>query len=254
LIADPSLSYVIVAGAGLIAGTMNAVAGGGSFVTFPALVVVGVPSIAANMTSTFALFPASLASAYAYRHEFRDLEGVSLKILLPLSFIGGIIGALLLLWTPSSTFDALVPWLLLMASLVFAFGQQASSLLKRFVHLGAGAMMVAQLLLGVYAGYFGGAVGLMMMAAWSLFNMTDLHAMNAAKSLIVGSTNTIAVCLFIYAGMISWLYALVMLCGSFAGGYWGAYYARRLPQKELRIVINCSNLLITMLFFWRAFG
>jgi uncharacterized protein len=251
---DHLMSYVLVASAGLVAGTMNAVAGGGSFVTFPALVLVGVPSVGANMSSTFALFPASLASAYAYRKEFTDLGGVSIKILLPISLVGGFLGALLLLLTPSSTFDALVPWLLLVASLVFAFGQRASKALQRFVHLGVRSMIVGQFMLGIYAGYFGGAVGLMMMATWSLFNITDLHAMNAAKSLIVGSTNTLAVGLFIYAGGIDWLFALIMLCGALVGGYLGAYYARRLPQKELRLAINCLNLLITILFFWRAFG
>ncbi len=248
----PDIALLI--GAGLLAGTMNALAGGGSFVTFPALILVGVPSVSANMTSTLALFPASLAAAFAYRKEFRDFGGVSIKILMPISLVGGLLGAALLLLTPSSTFDAVVPWLLLVATVIFALGARIAAVLRHVVHLGRVSLLIAQFVLGIYAGYFGGAVGLMMMATWSVFGVVDLHAMNAAKSLLVGATNTIAVIVFIFAGGLHWPYAIVLGCAAIVGGYVGARFARRVPQAKLRIAINCLNALITALFFWRAFG
>ena len=247
-------STVLLFIAGLIAGTMNAAAGGGSFVSFPALVFTGVPSVAANMTSTVALFPGSFASAIAYRKDFRSFERASMKVLLPVSLAGGVVGALLLLFTSSKTFDVLVPWLLLMGTLAFAFGRQAGDWLRQRLAIGTKALIGAQFLLGVYGGYFGGAVGLMMMAVWSLFGVGDIHAMNAAKSLLVGATNTIAVVCFVIAGGVYWPQALVMLVAAVIGGYIGARVARRLDPKRLRLGISCLNVVITALFFWRTYA
>src|ERR1035437_6565209 len=152
--------------AALLAGTMNAAAGGGSFVTLPALVFAGVPSIAANATSTVALVPGALAGAWAYRHDAKPLGGVSMRMMFVMMLAGGFTGAMLLLYTPSRTFDRIIPWLLLFGSLVFTFGPRVNAWLRRVVHIGPRTVLVVQFLLGTYASYFGGAVGIMMLAAW----------------------------------------------------------------------------------------
>ena len=247
-------SLLLLFVAGLVAGMMNAAAGGGSFVSFPALVFAGVPSVAANMTSTVALFPGSFASAYGYRNDFRPFEAVSLKLLLAISLVGGALGAVLLHVTSSRTFDAVVPWLLLTGTLAFAFGAPAGEWLRKRVQLGPAVMMVAQFGLGIYGGYFGGAVGIMMMATWSLLGSKDLNAMNAAKSVIVGSTNAVAVIIFVLVGTVFWTQAAVMLVAAVIGGYVGARVARKIEARKLRIGISCLNCAITAAFFWRVYG
>src|SRR4051794_31496011 len=152
---------------------MNAAAGGGSFVTLPAMVAVGVPPVEANTSSTVALFPGGLASAVAYRDDLTPLGGLPLRPLAPVTLAGGLAGALLLLLTPAGAFDRIVPWLLLAGSLAFAFGGRAGAALRRVVRIGPPALLACQFLLGVYGGYFGGAVGIMMMAAWGLFGVSD---------------------------------------------------------------------------------
>lgn len=247
-------SLLLLFAAGFVAGIMNAAAGGGSFVSFPALVAAGVPSVAANMTSTVALFPGSFASAYAYRNDFRPFETVSLKLLLLISLVGGAMGALLLRYTSSRTFDAVVPWLLLTGTLAFAFGKPAGEWLRQRMHVGPVVMMVAQFGLGIYGGYFGGAVGIMMMATWSLLGSSDINAMNAAKSVIVGSTNAVAVVVFVLIGTVFWTQAMVMLVAGIVGGYVGARVARKIEQRKLRIGISCLNCAITAVFFWRVYS
>ena len=238
--------------AGFIAGVMNAIAGGGSFITLPALIAAGVPSVAANASSTVALFPGSLASALGYRAEFHPFEGVRVGVLLAVSLLGGILGALLLLATSSTAFDAVLPWLMLVATLAFAFGRPAGAALRRAVRIGPGALLAAQFLIAIYGGYFGGAVGIMMMAAWSVFGIDDLRAMNAAKTLLVGATNSVAVVCFIAAGEVHWTQTLAMLAGAVAGGYAGARVGRRLDPARTRIGISLLNVAITGAFFWRA--
>ena len=172
---------LLIAGAGLVAGTMNAIAGGGSFVTLPALMAAGVPALNANASSTVALVPSALASAYAYRHDFQGFEGVSFRVLALLSVLGGVCGAILLLVTPQSVFAFLVPFLLLFGTLAFAFGRQAGEWLREKIHITPHMMLVCQFVLGVYGGYFGGAVGIMMLAAWSLLTKASLAAMQPAR-------------------------------------------------------------------------
>ena len=239
-------------GAGLLAGAMNAAAGGGSFVTLPALVAVGVPSVEANASSTVALFPGSLASALAYRDDLTPLGGLPLRTLIPVSVAGGLAGALLLLLTPAGAFDTIIPWLLLAGSLAFAFGGRAGAALRRVVRIGPPALLACQFLLGVYGGYFGGAVGIMMMAAWGLLGVSDIRAMNATKVVLVGATNAVAVVCFVLAGRVWWPETAVMLVAAVAGGYGGASLARRLPATALRAGIIAVNFLITAAFFFRA--
>jgi uncharacterized membrane protein YfcA len=242
----------LLLGAGLLAGAMNAAAGGGSFVTLPALVAVGVPPVEANASSTVALFPGSLASVVAYRRDFTPFVGLPVRTLVPVSLAGGLVGALLLLWTPARAFDTLVPWLLLAGSLAFAFGGRAGAALRRVVRIGPRALLACQFSLGVYGGYFGGAVGIMMMAAWGLFGVSDIKAMNATKVLLVGAMNAVAVPCFVLSGRVWWPQAGVVLIAAVAGGYGGASLARRIPASRLRMGITAFNFLITAAFFLRA--
>ena len=248
------LEYVFLAFVGVLAGAMNAVAGGGTFVSVPALIAAGVPSVAANMTSTVALFPGAIASAYAFRKDFRAFGDASPILLLGISVAGGAVGALLLIVTSSRAFDALVPWLLLMGAIAFAFGRQIGDWLRARVTLGKPALLIVQFLLGVYGGYFGGAVGLMMLAAWTIFGARDLIAMSAARTLIVGLTNATAVIFFVAIGTVYWTHVMVMLFAGVAGGYTGALIAKRIPVPVLRIGISCLNFAVTAAFFWKTFG
>ncbi len=169
-------TFLLLVGAGLLAGAMNAVAGGGSFVTFPALVFAGLPPVIANATSTVALLPGTIASALAYRDGIAAIGGLSLRLLTPITLVGGLIGALLLLFTPGATFDAVIPWLLLLATIVFAGGRELVQAMSGAMRIGKAPVLIAQFLIAIYGGYFGGAVGLMMMAVWSLFDAADFKA------------------------------------------------------------------------------
>ncbi|MHC5541499.1 sulfite exporter TauE/SafE family protein, partial [Singulisphaera rosea] len=201
---------------------------------------------------TVALFPGSLASAWAYRDDFAKFEGLSLPAMLIASLAGGLVGAILLLVTPQTSFDGIAPWLLLVGTLTFAFGKQAGAWLRRWIQIGPKTLVCGQFLLGIYGGYFGGAVGIMTMAALSLLGHTDITAMNAAKTLIVGTMNSVAVVCFIIAGKVWWLPTLTMLLGAVLGGYSGARVARRLDPRLIRIAITLFNVVITTVFFLRA--
>ena len=243
---------LLLIGAGFLAGAMNAIAGGGSFVTLSALVLVGLPSVSANASSTVALFPASLASSWAYRRDLSSIGAVSLRALLPVSLVGGALGSLLLLATPSALFDELIPWLLLLATLAFAFGQRAGLALRRLLSIGPVPLLLAQFLLAVYGGYFGGAVGIMMMAVWSLLSTVDIKAMNPAKTVLVAAANAVAVLCFIAAREVWWEETLVTLVAAALGGYAGARLARRLDPQWLRRGVLLLTVAMTVAFFVRA--
>ena len=247
-------SLIIAAGAGLVGGSMNAIAGGGSFVTLPALVAAGVPSVSANATSTVGLVPSALASAYAYRHDFRGFEGVSMRTMAFVSIVGGACGALLLMSTPQKVFDALVPWLLLFGTIVFGFGRQAGEALRRRVHITPGAVIAFQFVLGVYGGYFGGAVGIMMMATWSLLTSASLAEMQPTRNLLNAAMNATASLFFIVGGLVYWPQMLALLVGATIGGYFAAHFARTIDPAKARIAVSCLNAIITALMFWKTFG
>ena len=216
---------LFVAGAGLLGGAMNAIAGGGSFVTLPALVAVGVPSLFANATSTVALVPSALATAFAYRHDFEGFEGVRLSTLAIISVVGGALGAILLLNTSQKFFDAIFPFLLLFGVLVFAFGRKLGDALRKRVTIHPRALPVAQAVLGVYGGYFGGAVGVMMLATWSVLTKASINSMQASRHLLNASMNATAAVLFI-------LWRPDLLEGD--GGAAGLLDGRRLSGRALR--------------------
>jgi uncharacterized protein len=244
-------SPLLLISAALLAGIMNAVAGGGSFVTFPVLVFTGVPSIIANASSTVALFPGSFASAWAYRKDFTHFEGVSLKAMLAVSIAGGLTGAILLLVTPQTTFDVIVPWLLLFATVGFALSPRIGPLLRRKIASRPATLLVTQFLLGIYGGYFGGAVGLIMLSLWSVFGLKNITAMNAKKTLLAGAMNSAAVVCFIIAGKIWWIQTGLMLTGAVLGGYLGARVARHMNPIYVRALIIAISVMMTIAFFRR---
>lgn len=246
-------AYLLLAVAAFIAGTMNAVAGGGTFVTFPTLVFTGVPSIVANASNAVALFPASFASAWAYRHDFQKFEGVSLKAMVAVSIVGGAGGAALLLVTPQRTFDSLVPWLLLAATLIFTFGPKITPHLQKMFHLSATAVLVIQFFVAIYGGYFGGAMGIIMLAVYSLFGLTNLNAMNAIKAILAGVINGVCVILFTGAGKIAWPQTIVMLVFAVLGGYFGARAARGMNPKHLRMGVVGISVIVTVVFFAKQY-
>jgi uncharacterized membrane protein YfcA len=243
--------YLIVAG--LLGGAMNAVAGGGSFVSFPALVLAGLPPIAANATSTVALFPGTLASTWAYRRDLGGIAGIRLRLLLPVSVAGGLVGAVLLLVTPGAAFDQVIPWLLLLATLTFAGGRRFGNWARRYVRIGRMPLLFIHFILGVYGGYFGGAVGLMMLAVWTLLDTIELKAMAPARTLLVSAANGVAVICFALAGAVWWAEGLAMMVSTVAGGYYGARFAMRLPPAVLRIFIILLSATVTIGFFLKAY-
>lgn len=244
-------SYLLLFAAALLGGLLNSVAGGGMFVVFPALVFTGVPSIIANASSTLAVIPGILASAWAYRSDFRSTEDFPFVSLVVVSIVGGIAGALLLLYTPQKTFDFVIPWLLLLATLLFIFGLRIAPALKRVFHIGPVTVVVIQLFIGVYGGYFGGAIGIMMLATWTVFGLTDIHRMNASRTLLGAAANIVATILFIGAHKIVWPQTLLMLVGTIIGGYAGAHWARKANPKVLRTCISVISVAITIAFFLR---
>ena len=244
-------SYPLLALAAFLAGIINAVAGGGSFLTFPALVFTGVPSIIANASNTVALFPGSFASAWAYREDFERVKGVSFPAMLGVSLAGGITGALLLLTTQQRTFDRVIPWLLLLATVLFALGPTIARRLQGSVRIPPPILLGCQYLVAIYGGYFGGAVGIMMLALLSLYGLTDIHKMNASKTLLVGSMNAVAVVCFVVAGKVWWPQTLVMLVAAVLGGYAGARVARRINPRILRAGITLISIGMTIAFFLR---
>jgi uncharacterized protein len=243
--------------AGALGGAINAVAGGGSFVTFPALLFTGVGPVAANATNTLALWIGVTASGGAYRKHLN----ISRRVMIPLiltSVVGGLAGAILLVKTPAQTFLRVVPWLLLGATLLFAFGKHLTGRLAAGIsHESSNAAVagasVFELGVAIYGGYFGGGMGIMNLAMLSALGMTDIHAMNALKVVLAGVTNGVATLTFIAAGAILWPQAIVMTLGASLGGYSAAHYAQRLPQSWIRLFVLLVASAMTIYFFVRAY-
>jgi len=244
--------------AGIVGGALNAVAGGGSFVAFPALLFVGVPPIPANATNSVALWTGVTASGGAYR----DRLDAPMRVLLPLliaSFVGGIIGAFLLLLTPAHTFMKVLPWLMLGATLLFVFGKKlARGRASSVGHDATAAAIVGasifELGVAVYGGYFGGGVGIVNLAMLAAVGMTDIHAMNALKSILGIAINGVAAVVFIVKGAVYWPQAVAMIAGALIGGYFGAHYAQKLPQAWIRGFVIVVGTSMTAYFFVRAYA
>jgi hypothetical protein len=246
---------VLLFAAGGLAGAMNAVTGGGTFVSLPALTAVGLPGTVANASSSTALLPGALASAWAYRNDLRPLERVSTRALSAASLLGGGVGAALLLGTSEAVFDLVIPWLLLAATVTLAIGPRLQGLLQRAgLSAGPRAILAIQLLLGVYGGYFGGAVGLMMLAAWSLLSEASIAALTPLRTVMLVAANAVAVALFVALGQVAWPAALTLMAGAVVGGWAGAQVGRRLPAAVLRGLVLAITVATTAIFFVRAYG
>lgn len=243
--------------AGSLGGALNSVAGGGSFIAFPALLFTGVPPIPANATNTIALWTGAAASGGAYRKRL-DIPRRVMVPLLAASITGGIVGAFLLLKTPAHTFMRVLPWLTLGATLLFAFGKKLARGRKSVIeHETATAALAGatffQFCVAIYGGYFGGGMGIVMLAMLAALGMTDIHAMNALKSVMGFVINGVAVVTFIVARAIYWREGAIMIVGGIAGGYLGAHYAMKMPQSWIRWFVVMVGAGMTVYFFWKSY-
>jgi uncharacterized protein len=243
----------LVGSGGVMAGAMNALAGGGTFVTLPALIAAGVPSVQANTSSTVALYPSQVFNVWLYRDGLKPFGGVSLRALSAVTLIGGAMGAALLLETPTHAFDVALPWLLLSATVALAFARQLGELLRQHLSVKPGVAIAIQGVLGIYGGYFGGAVGLMMIALWSLLHDSDLKSMNGPRTLLVATANTVAVIIFLVAHAVYWREASVLLVGALLGGYIGAQIGKRLSSNVVRAMTLALSVFITLAFFVKVY-
>jgi uncharacterized membrane protein YfcA len=245
----------LVLGSGILAGIINSVAGGGSFLTFPALVFCGMPSIPANATSTVALWPGTMASFWAYRREMAAQRRLAV-MMATVSVVGGAIGAWILLHTRPRTFDEMLPWLTLFATLLFAYGRPIAARLKITLarENDASALVktgLIQLVISIYGGYYGAGAGIMMLAVLELLGMLNIHAMNALKTLLSVAFNGAAVLLFILMRQVLWPAALLMMAGAIVGGFGGAWLAQRLPGAWVRRFVIVTGVVTTGYFFAR---
>jgi uncharacterized membrane protein YfcA len=239
--------------AGALGGAINAVAGGGSFVAFPALMFTGVPPVSANATNTLALWVGVTASGGAYRNRL----SISRRVMIPLivtSVIGGLAGAFLLIKTPAQTFLRVMPWLMLGATLLFAFGKHLTGRIAAGISSDASQGAIAgasvfELIVAVYGGYFGGGIGIMNLAMLAAMGMTDIHDMNALKVVLGGVINGVATVTFVITGAIVWPQAIVMTIGAILGGYFAAHYAQKLPQSWIRAFVILVGAAMTVYFF-----
>jgi len=251
---DP-LHASVAFGAALLAGLVNSVAGGGTLLTFPTLIWLGLNPVAANATSTVAVWPGVVSSAWGYRRELRTIESRLFWLLVP-SVIGGLAGAWLLRFTPPALFDRLIPYLLLFATLLF----MSHGLVGRWIKSEAleqgsarwlGAVLIFQLLVAVYGGYFGAGIGIFMLAALGLMGLTDMHQMNGLRVLLGGTMNGIAIVYFVANRMVFWPDVLVMAAGTIVGGYGGAGLARRLGARAVRRIVITIGMALAVSFFVR---
>jgi uncharacterized membrane protein YfcA len=248
---------IILFFAGGIAGTLNAIAGGGSFISFPALLFLGVPAVEANATSTVALWPGLAASTIAYVKRLNAPP----RLLIPLLFTsiaGGFAGALLLLKTPQRTFLQVVPWLLLGGTLLFTFGSRIRALtgrtaviddLRQMSWRAIAITSIVELLVAVYGGYFGAGIGFLMLAMLAALGMRDIHAMGAIRTLLAAVINAAAVVTFIVAGAVLWSHCAVMIAGAIVGGWCGAHYVQRVDSEKVRGVVIAIGIAMTVYFF-----
>ena len=264
-IAPPSLTYLnsfLLFATAFIAGGLNAVAGGGSFISFPTLIFTGVSPIAANATNNTALWVASLASAGAYRRDL-DIDRRTMLILSSVSLVGGLLGSILLLYTSGDVFKKLIPYLLLLATIVFIFGEsfkQWLQSLNRFSYrealptdapksLPLVYLVIIQLIVAIYGGFFGAGIGILMLASLTFLNIKNIHAMNALKTWLGTCINGIAIIPFLFAGIIDWHQTIIMAIGGALGGYFIANFARQIPSILVRRFVSIVAIVMTTYFF-----
>jgi len=249
------IELLFLIGAGFFGGVLNSIAGGGSFITFPALLFVGVAPISANATNTFASCAGYLSGAYAFRKDIYAHKEELPRLILT-SLIGGIVGAWLLLQTPESLFREAIPWLLLFATVLFTFGGKLNNALKQLAshHQHApsiGSLLLVLMLLGVciYGGFFNAGLGIIILSYLALSGYSNINTMNGLKLLVSSTVSLIAIALFIYDGAIALYEGTLVLLGTLAGGYVAAHISRQLPQKHVRTFVILASSGITVYFF-----
>lgn len=246
------ISFSILFLAGLLAGSINALAGGGTLISFPALIWVGVPPIMSNATATLTALPGYVASAWAYRHDLRAEGTLRLSVILAVTALGGLVGAGLLLITPGDAFVGIVPWLLLGATALFALGPGMIRTV-RSRNIGPAGPRLSAVAIGIvatYGGYFNGGLGIMLLATFGLIGFENLHGMNGLKNVLAALLSVVSVVTYSSAGLIAWDSAFVMAVATTLGGYLGARYARRIRHTGfLRGVIIAIGAIMTAVFF-----
>ena len=258
---DPFVTSLFLFIAAVIGGALNAVAGGGSFIGVPALLSAGIAPVAANATTTLAMWPGSLSSAVAYRREIVRARHW-LVTLGAASLVGGLVGGWLLIRTTDQRFLQLLPWLMLAAAVTFTIGGRVADRLQRRRAPVAPApgipapstrtplwILLFQFVIAIYGGYFGGGMGIMMLAAFSVAGMADIHEMNGIKTLLAVAINGVALVEFIADGAIVWAPGLIMVAGAIVGGYFGASFARRIETRAIRAIVIVIAWTMTFYFF-----
>ena len=255
----PLLEIAALAVGACLAGAMNAIAGGGTIITFPLLIAFGMPAIQANATSTVALTVGIFGSVYGYRQNLPAAKPW-MKLFGPVSLVGGLFGAWLLTVTSEKFFNDLVPFLILFATVLFLLGNVLSRLAgfdalemtthsaKRFT------AAAAQFAVAVYGGYFGAGIGILMLASFALIGLKNIHEMNAIKTVLGGLINVVAAVYFVWAGLVQWPEAIVMMIGSTIGYYGGAALTQKISQAQVRLLIAGIGLALSAVFFWRQFS
>lgn len=243
------LDYSLIIIAAFFAGVLNAIAGGGSFLTFPVLVYIGIPPIAANATSAVAVFPGYISSTMGFLKEIKAFDRRQLIQLVLVASLGGVSGALLLLVTPGNVFRSIAPWLLLAATLLFAFGDKISACLNSAQNDSPRSHPLAVMLVSIYGGYFNGGLGIILLALFSTTGFRDMNLMNGLKNGLSFILSAVSVLTFAVAGIVRWPEALVMMVAATLGGFAGAHLARRLPRQWVKSIIVTIGGLMTVAFF-----
>lgn len=243
------LELILISFAAFFGGILNAIAGGGTFVTFPALVAVGIPAVPANATATLAALPGYISSSWGFREELARHPRASLKFMVVIAGLGGVVGAGLLLLTSEALFQQLVPWLLLFATLVFAFGERITAALKRETTDHPAPHRAGLITTAIYGGYFNGGLGIILLALFAASGYRDIHQMNGLKTLLSAVLALTSVTTFIFAGLIAWPQAVVMMLASIVGGYAGVVWAKRLPPRWVKWLVVGIASMMTLIFF-----
>jgi len=245
--------------AGFFGGILNSIAGGGTFITFPALLLVGVPPVSANATNTFASCSGYMSGTYAFRKELQTHKKELPRFIL-ISVIGGITGAWLLLEIPETLFRETIPWLLLFATLLFTFGSsihntliQLASHYKHSSAIGSSLLLLIFLGVCIYGGFFNAGLGIIILSYLALAGYKDINAMNGLKLLTSSCVSLIAIALFIYDGVIAWREGVTVLLGALSGGYIAAHYSRQLPQAYVKRFVAIASVTITVFFFYDTY-
>lgn len=245
------METILILCAAFGAGILNTIAGGGTFLTFPALVFIGVPPVMANATSAVAVFPGYLGGALGFRNEIGRFEKKQLLRLIGVTLIGGLIGSLLLLVSSNEAFSIVVPFLLLGATLAFLHGEKirnwAATKSRAVTPFGT----VSLLMVSIYGGYFNGGLGIVLLALFALWGMVNLHEMNGLKSGLSSALSAVSVAVFAVGGLVAWDHAIGMMIASTLGGYAGAPVARALPKSVVRGLIASVGFSMSAVFFWR---